>query len=137
MDLMTAHQLAALLNLSVETIWRYTRSKRIPYITLGERQYRYNPQDVMEALSETVRESKANYVKKQLFTYQDYLNLPESMLRTKILDGILIQEPAPLIKHQRALTALHIQLHAYFSRYDLDGVVFISPVDVKLTEKIV
>lgn len=134
---LTAHQLANLLNLSVETIWRYTRNRRIPFVTLGERQYRYNPLSVMEALSESVQESKVQYGGSRQFTYQDYLNLPESVLRTEILDGILVQEPAPLIKHQSVLTHLHILLHTYFSRQDPEGVVFVSPVDVTLSETVV
>jgi len=34
-ELMTAKELAEALNLSAETIWRYTREKKIPYIELG------------------------------------------------------------------------------------------------------
>ena len=50
-DLITAQALADALNLSVETIWRYTRNNKIPYVTLGERQYRYNLQAVVAALT--------------------------------------------------------------------------------------
>ncbi|HBG16087.1 MAG TPA: DNA-binding protein, partial [Firmicutes bacterium] len=39
--LLTAYELAEILNLSVETVWRYTRQKKIPVIELGEKQYRY------------------------------------------------------------------------------------------------
>ena len=37
---LTAYELADLLNLSVETIWRYTRENKIPVIKLGKKQYR-------------------------------------------------------------------------------------------------
>lgn len=49
--LITARNLADELNLSIETIWRYTREERIPYIVLGNKRYRYRLADVMEALS--------------------------------------------------------------------------------------
>ena len=49
--LLTARELAQLLSLSVETIWAYTREKKIPAITLGNRQYRYDPDEVMRVLN--------------------------------------------------------------------------------------
>jgi len=33
-ELVTAHVLADTLNLAVDTIWRYTREKKIPYNTV-------------------------------------------------------------------------------------------------------
>ncbi|NLY70389.1 MAG: helix-turn-helix domain-containing protein [Clostridiales bacterium] len=45
-NLITARTLADELGLSIETIWRYTREKRIPYIKLGSKQYRYRLSDV-------------------------------------------------------------------------------------------
>lgn len=50
-ELVTAQALADALGLSVETIWKYTRENKIPYIELGSRQYRYNLQNVIQALS--------------------------------------------------------------------------------------
>jgi len=40
-EMITAQVLAKELNLSVETIWRYTRENKIPFIELGKKQYRY------------------------------------------------------------------------------------------------
>jgi excisionase family DNA binding protein len=37
--LLTAQELAEILNLSVETVWRYTRQKKIPTVELGEKQF--------------------------------------------------------------------------------------------------
>ncbi|HHX95716.1 MAG TPA: helix-turn-helix domain-containing protein, partial [Clostridia bacterium] len=37
-ELITAQALAEALDLSVETIWRYTREKKIPYVELGSKQ---------------------------------------------------------------------------------------------------
>ena len=57
-ELITAQALAEALDLSVETIWRYTRENKIPYIELGSRQYRYNLDDVIKALSgSTIKEN--------------------------------------------------------------------------------
>ena len=50
-ELLTAQQLSEILNLSVDTIWRYTREKRIP-IELGTRQYRTRRSFVLDALTE-------------------------------------------------------------------------------------
>ncbi|MBV1754776.1 MAG: helix-turn-helix domain-containing protein [Methanobacterium sp.] len=47
-ELITAHVLAEALDLSVETIWRYTRENKIPYVELGSRQYRYKLADVIK-----------------------------------------------------------------------------------------
>ena len=46
--LITAQELADILKLSVETIWRYTRESRIPYIQLSNGQYRYDPEKVLD-----------------------------------------------------------------------------------------
>ena len=54
-NLLSAHELAKELNLSVETIWRYTREKTIPVVELGFRQYRYRLSDVLSTLSGAVR----------------------------------------------------------------------------------
>ena len=36
-ELITAQALAEALDLSVDTIWRYTRENKIPYIVIGNR----------------------------------------------------------------------------------------------------
>ena len=46
-ELITAQELAALLKLSVDTIWRYTREQTIPYVEIGSRQYRYHKESVL------------------------------------------------------------------------------------------
>lgn len=105
-ELITSQALAEILDLSVETIWRYTRENRIPYIELGSRQYRYKLDDVIKALSgDIVSEKKAPYdtaLAKKL-TYQDYLDIPEEPgYRFEILEGMLSKEPSPNVAHQRA-----------------------------------
>jgi len=50
-ELISAQTLADTLGLSVETIWRYTREKRIPFLELGNKQYRYQLGNVIQALT--------------------------------------------------------------------------------------
>jgi Uma2 family endonuclease len=132
--LITAQALADALDLSVETIWRYTRERRIPFVELGKKQYRYNYQEVVHALKGTaVREKESAYhadYSKQ-YTYQDYLELEEVPgYRHEILEGVLIREPSPNVLHQRVVGRLHLVLHDYFLQKDPNGEVFLSPLDV-------
>lgn len=133
-ELITAQALAESLDLSVETIWRYTRENKIPYIELGNRQYRYKLEDVIRALSgNLVKEKSVPYETKptKKLTYQDYLEIPEEPgYRFEILDGILIKEPSPSVIHQRASRKLQRILEDYFEKVDPEGEVFDAPLDV-------
>jgi excisionase family DNA binding protein len=136
--LITAQALADALNLSVETIWRYTRERRIPFVELGNKQYRYNYQDVLHALKGTaLREKESTYqvdATKQ-YTYQDYLELEGVPgYRHEILEGVLIREPSPNVPHQRVVGRLYLVLHDYFSQTDPNGEVLLSPLDVTLSD---
>ena len=51
MALLTAHELARELKVTVDTIWRYTRKGKIPNIRLGPRDYRYSLEEVLAALA--------------------------------------------------------------------------------------
>lgn len=78
--LLTVHELAEVLNLSVETVWRYTRQKKIPVIEMGDKQYRYRKGAVLAALAGDkvlVKEERPVYSKQNGYTYEDYLKLPE------------------------------------------------------------
>ncbi|MFP4661329.1 MAG: Uma2 family endonuclease [Halanaerobiales bacterium] len=135
--MITAQDLAEELDLSVETIWRYTREDKIPYIQLGNKQYRYILTDVIEALSNpVVMENKAKYeTKKKKFTYQDYLELPEEPgYQYEVLEGDLIREPSPIVIHQRVSRRLQRILEDYFWEVDPDGEVFDAPLDVTLSD---
>jgi Uma2 family endonuclease len=136
-SLLSAQGLAKKLNLSVPLLTSYTKCGLIPFAAQKESQYLYSLTAVQAALSQGVRELKADYSSKDPCTYQDYLSLPESMLRTEILDGVLIQEPAPIIKHQQVLARLFLPLSSYFSDKDPKGIVFVSPVDVTLSDTVV
>lgn len=134
-DLITAQALADALNLSVETIWRYTRNNKIPYVTLGERQYRYNLQEVLAALTGArVREKAPDYISgPKKFTYQDYLELPEEPgYRYEVLAGELVKEPSPIVVHQRICRELEFILLLYFRKTDPLGEIFFAPLDVTL-----
>lgn len=136
-ELITAQVLADALDLSVETIWRYTRTDKIPYAKLGERQYRYNLQEVIAALTGTgVREKSMEYITgSRKFTYQDYLELPdEPGYRYEVLAGELIKEPGPIIVHQRVSRELEFILLAYFRQADPLGEVFDAPLDITLSD---
>lgn len=136
--LITARALAEALDLSVETIWRYTREKIIPCIELGRRQYRYQLDEVIRALSGvTVREKETGYKSKpgEKLTYQDYLEIPdEPGYRFEILEGILVKEPSPDVIHQRVSRRLQRFLEDFFWMSDPKGEIFNAPLDVTLDE---
>ena len=102
--LITAQELADMLKLSVETIWRYTRNSKIPHVQLSNRQYRYDSEKVLRHLgmesseqsTVVVREARPEYMTDKVYTYEDYLQLPnEECYHYEILDGMLVKEPAP------------------------------------------
>ncbi|KUG04871.1 hypothetical protein ASZ90_017751 [hydrocarbon metagenome] len=137
-ELITAQVLAEALDLSVETIWRYTRENKIPYIVLGSKNYRYKLADVIRSLDPTVQENAVEYKEQdpnKKLTYQDYLLLSEEPgYRFEILDGILIKEPSPNVMHQRVSRRLQRILEDYFWKVDPDGEVFDAPLDVTFND---
>jgi excisionase family DNA binding protein len=139
-DLITAQELADKLNLSVETIWRYTREKKIPYIELGKKQYRYKIDEVIKSLTgDTVKESKGKYISDDKFyTYEDYLKLSEEPgYKYEILQGILVKEPSPNVIHQRVSRRLQRILEDYFWEIDPSGEIFNAPLDVTILDSVV
>ena len=137
-ELITAQELADSLSLSVDTVWRYTREKRIPYVEIGNRQYRYNKRNVLKALSgETsstlAREDSTPYQGKKKLTYEDYARLPEEPgFRYEVIDGVLIRDPSPSFHHQRVSRRLQRILEDYFEEADPKGEVFNAPLDLTL-----
>ncbi|NMB34727.1 MAG: helix-turn-helix domain-containing protein [Firmicutes bacterium] len=135
---LTAHDLATELNLSVETVWKYTRNKKIPCIEPGGRQYRYKLTDVLAALDiSTDAEKTGEYqiAPAKKLTYEDYLNIPEEPgYRLEILDGVLAKDPSSNIPHQLASRRLQRILEDYFWEIDPKGEVFDAPLDVTLEE---
>jgi len=137
-NLLTAQELADKLSLSVETIWRYTRQRKIPFIDLGHRQYRYDPEEVLASLASSSKVNETELVsgeEKRKFTYQDYLQfLEEPGFHYEILDGTVVKEPSPDYRHQRVSRRLHRILEDYFAEKDPMGEVFYAPLDVTLSE---
>lgn len=133
-ELITAQALAEALDLSVETIWRYTRENRIPFIELGRRQYRYKLNEVIRALrGDIIGEDTSLYETKPFrkLTYQDYLDIPEDPgYRFEILDGMLVKEPSPNVIHQRVSRRLQRILEDHFGEVDSEGEIFDAPLDV-------
>jgi len=135
--LITAQDLSETLDLSVDTIWRYTREKKIPSVTLGSKQYRYYLDEVIEALSGTkLKEKKTAYRDDpdREYTYQDYVELPEEVgYKHEVLDGMLIKEPSPDVNHQRSSRNLQRILEEYF--HENGGEVFNAPLDVTFEDR--
>ena len=50
-ELLTARQLAARLQVELKTVWALTKDKRIPVIRLSPRIVRYDPVAVLEAIT--------------------------------------------------------------------------------------
>jgi len=137
--LLTAQELAEVLSLSVDTVWRYTRQKKIPVVELGQKQYRYKKEAVLAALAAddlSVKEKPTVYSKQGNYTYEDYLQFPEEPgYRFEILEGILVKEPSPSIHHQRVSRELGRQLMDFIDDFDPEGELFFAPLDVTLTGK--
>lgn len=139
-DLVTAHELARSLSLSVDTIWRYTREKKIPYVEIGGRRYRYREKEVLEALlggetPEMVREDSTSYRGKEKLTYEDYASIPEEPgYQYELIDGVLVRDPTPTFHHQRVSRRLQRILEDYFTGTDPEGEVFDAPLDLFLSK---
>ncbi|MDO9535737.1 MAG: helix-turn-helix domain-containing protein [Bacillota bacterium] len=122
--LLTAQELAEILSLSVDTVWRYTRQKKIPVVELGEKQYRYEKEAVLAALAVanlSVKEEHPGYSQGG-YTYEDYLKIPEEPgCRFEILEGILVKDPSPSMHHQRVSRMLGRQLMTFFDHFDPEG----------------
>lgn len=140
-ELLTAQQLAEVLHLSVDTVWRYTRQKRIPAVELGEKQYRYEKESVLTALTArdrdpVVREERPAYGPEKEYTYEDYLKIPEEPgFHYEVLEGMLVREPSPGFSHQRVQRELGRQLMVYFDESDPKGEFIFAPLDVTLTDR--
>jgi len=71
------------------------------------------------------------------WTYDLYAALPEDGKRYEIVDGVLLDmTPAPGIPHQKAVLRLARRLEEHIEDVGL-GQVFIAPVDVELSPKLV
>ncbi len=69
----------------------------------------------------------------KVYTYQDYLDLPDDGKRYEIINGELIMNPALRIIHQEVGLRLKTQFFN-FNQKKRYGKIFDSPIDVKLSE---
>lgn len=69
----------------------------------------------------------------KLYTYVDYLQLPEDGVRYEILNGELLMSPAPNLGHQRTLREFMYVLTAFLKKKPL-GEVLPAPTDVILSD---
>lgn len=132
--LITEEMLAVALNISVDTVRRYTRENKIPYVRLENKEYLYKISDVIDALP-IVREqeTKDKPDPNKFYTYQDYLLIPdEPGYRYEVLEGALIRDLSPTPLHQFAAQALFKLITAYFRQTDPGGIVFFAPLDITL-----
>ena len=131
-ELITAQVLAEALDLSVETVWRYTRENKIPYIVIGSKNYRYDLDDVMRSLTEPRVGGRSIRKKKSTRNLLSGLSVitGRTGLLFEILDGVLIKEPSPSVIHQRVSRRLQRMLEDYFWKLDPEGEIFNAPLDV-------
>jgi Uma2 family endonuclease len=81
-----------------------------------------------------VKETALSYqTHRKIYTYRDYLDLPEEGKRYEIINGELIMAPAPRIIHQEV--GLRLKMRFFnFNQKKQYGKIFDSPIDVKLSE---
>ena len=65
-------------------------------------------------------------------TYDDYVLIPEDGQRHEILDGEHYVSPAPLTRHQRISSKVHLRLGSFVDAHRLGWVLY-APTDVVLS----
>ena len=68
------------------------------------------------------------------FTYNDLIEMPDDGRHYEILDGELIVNAAPNLRHQRIVGRIYNAISDYLDRHAL-GEVFVAPVDVVFTQR--
>jgi Uma2 family endonuclease len=71
--------------------------------------------------------------KKKIYTYQDYLSLPEDGKRYELINGELIMSAAPNLFHQDVSGNIYYNLRKYIEQNPF-GKIYDAPVDVVLSE---
>ncbi len=75
----------------------------------------------------------ASWGRRKIYTYQDYLDLPEDGKRYEVINGELIMVAAPNTSHQIASRNIEFDLFQFVRENHL-GQVFDAPFDVVLSE---
>ena len=73
-------------------------------------------------------------IKKEEWTYADYLNLPDDGRRYEIIEGVLYVSNAPSLDHQFTVVKLVSQMDVFVTQNKL-GYVLTAPFEVHLSEK--
>lgn len=68
----------------------------------------------------------------RLLTYDDYFVMPDDGKRYELIDGELLEMPAPSRRHQWVLGELYVALHAHARNHGL-GEVYVAPLDIRLS----
>ncbi len=68
------------------------------------------------------------------FTYNDLLEMPDDGRHYEILDGELIVNAAPNLRHQRIAGRIYTLISNYLEQHPM-GEVFFAPVDVVFTQR--
>jgi len=81
-----------------------------------------------------VKETSPRYLtQKKLFTYQDYIDLPEDGKRYEIINGELIMAPSPSTGHQDVSGNLLFEMRKFLEK-NKAGKIYHAPIDVVLSE---
>ena len=126
----TAEQVAQRLQVSVATIWRYTRQGKLRALRVGN-QYRYRSDEVLAQLQETSGGTSSSFEQKRM-TYREFSLLPEQA-DLQLIDGLLVKEPSPTYSHQACLGSLHPLLCQHVLP-NKSGKIILAPFDVVLSD---
>lgn len=81
-----------------------------------------------------VKEAVSRYkTSKKMFTYQDYLDMPDDGKRYEVINGELIMPPAPYTIHQKISLKLEYEL-LKFNDKEKRGELFHAPFDVVMSD---
>jgi Uma2 family endonuclease len=65
----------------------------------------------------------------KVFTYEDYLNLPDNGKRYEIIDGELYMAPAPTLGHQDTIGEFHFTIKSFLETNPI-GKIYLAPTDI-------
>lgn len=71
---------------------------------------------------------------KRRLTYADFLEFPDDGMRHELIDGVHYVTPSPNLGHQEIVGRLHLALGTFLAGRRHLGRVFLSPLDVVLSD---
>jgi Uma2 family endonuclease len=72
---------------------------------------------------------------KKVWTYEDYLNLPDDGRRYEIIEGELYVSNAPDIEHQFAVSEILFQFKLFVKQHPQTGHVLTAPFEIHLSSR--